>query len=200
MDVDYIRDLIYHEKNESLLQMYRSMSGSRELGCRVDSLAFDMVKNHLTREIPQWLLDGPYLEGTEEDHTYDVLKKILSKHPRLIELASHLYYSRNHEMLWLEHGAYFYTPGMLTLTIASNEGLLSKYEQVEVQFYQDLVIFDAVKGNIHIPFSRYDAKRDLFDERKDDYAFHDSKDHHSFLDSITEGSGFETSGREVYTP
>lgn len=57
IDLESVRELIYKEKNELLLSIYRDMSEVNRLGLSVDETLYEHIGQHLSKDIDLWLAE-----------------------------------------------------------------------------------------------------------------------------------------------
>lgn len=99
MSIEVIRDLIYRDKNEVLLHMFRSMNMAKEAGAPVDPATLEMLQNHLTSHMPLWLAESPHLStGMFGFFDYKSCMEFASRDPNLLEIMRLIYRNLDNEI------------------------------------------------------------------------------------------------------
>lgn len=84
--LDTIRDLIYKEENEAILQMYRNLSWVKDLGSPVEEEYLDMLRSYLTQYFPLWLVDDPSCFKRKPHFGWGCCNRIMDFHPQIREI------------------------------------------------------------------------------------------------------------------
>lgn len=58
ISIEAVRDLIYREENDLLLDTYRIARRVKNAGVQIDEAAFSHLSNYLEKDIPAWLYDA----------------------------------------------------------------------------------------------------------------------------------------------
>lgn len=136
ISVEAVRDLIYREENETLLDLYRSGYAVKYSGLSVDETLFTMVQVHLKERMPLWLAEIHSIISGHPLLNYETCAEFAKLDPTALRTLELICKNLGKEVSRLDYGG-----GSFSVMVKSPLNLPEKYTHMKVQVTHDHLSF-----------------------------------------------------------